>query len=141
MINRRKFVFILSATALTMAYNACAPGFVTTEDGSLDSLASSGNPDDATLPTDDPVPVIDPSGNKPPIWDVIPTISFVQGVPSRISIAAYVTDPEKDLLTITKNTAALPAGVTFDVASKSFVYDGSGPVSSTSGHILTATEG
>jgi hypothetical protein len=36
---------------------------------------------------------------------------------------------------------ALPAGVTFDAASKRFVYDGVGAVGSTSGHVLTADDG
>jgi hypothetical protein len=58
-----------------------------------------------------------------------------------VSIAAYASDPDGDALTITKNAAALPAGVTYDAAGKRFVYDGIGAVASTSGHVLTADDG
>jgi hypothetical protein len=46
-----------------------------------------------------------------------------------------------DVLTITKNSIALPAGVTYDAAGKRFVYDGVGAVGSTTGHVLTANDG
>jgi len=71
----------------------------------------------------------------------VPTITFTQGVASSVSIAAYVTDPNGDPLTITKNAAALPAGVTFDAAGKRFVYSGAGAAASTTGHVLTADDG
>jgi hypothetical protein len=65
----------------------------------------------------------------------------VDGVASSISISAFVSDPNGDPLTITKNAVALPAGVTYDQANKRFVYDGIGGVGSTSGNILTADDG
>jgi hypothetical protein len=68
-------------------------------------------------------------------------VQFTQGVASSVSIAAFATDPNGDPLTITKNAAALPAGVTYDSAGKRFVYDGVGAVGSTSGHVLTANDG
>ncbi|HET7763729.1 MAG TPA: putative Ig domain-containing protein [Burkholderiales bacterium] len=79
--------------------------------------------------------------NLPPVWTTVPTIAFVQGTPSTISIAAFASDPNGDALTITKNSAALPAGVTYDQANKRFVYDGVGGVGSTSGNVLTADDG
>jgi hypothetical protein len=82
-----------------------------------------------------------PAGNVAPVWLTVPTITFTLGVPGNISIAAYVSDPNGDALTIVKNVAALPAGVTFDAANKRFVYDGLGGVGSTSGHVLTANDG
>lgn len=79
--------------------------------------------------------------NLPPVWTTVPTISFVQGVASSISIAAFVSDPNGDALTITKNAVALPAGVSYDQANKRFVYDGVGAVGSASGNVLTADDG
>lgn len=79
--------------------------------------------------------------NRAPVWSTIPTIAFAQGIPSSISIADYVTDPDGDPVTIAKNAVTLPVGVTYDAASKSFIYDGSGPVGTTSGNILTADDG
>jgi hypothetical protein len=82
-----------------------------------------------------------PPVNQSSVWMMVPTISFVRGVPSSFSIAAYVSDPDGDALTITKNAAALPPGVTYDVANKRFVYDGLGTAAGTSGHVLTADDG
>lgn len=79
--------------------------------------------------------------NLAPVWKTVPTITFVQGVASTVSIAAYATDPNGDALTITKNSVALPAGVTYDEANKRFVYDGTGTVGSAGGNVLTADDG
>lgn len=138
-LSRRKFFFILSASVVTVAYNACAPGFVANPNGSSDLLSSSNGSDQPNPSEPNPNP--NPVQNQDPVWEVVPTISFVQGVPARISIAPYVRDADGDSLTITKNMAALPPGVTYDPATKSFIYDGIGDVASTEGHILTATEG
>lgn len=79
--------------------------------------------------------------NAAPVWSTVPTITFTQGVAGSISIAGFVTDPNGDPLTITKNAAALPVGVTYDQANKRFVYDGIGVSGSTGGHVLTADDG
>lgn len=79
--------------------------------------------------------------NLAPVWSSVPAITFVQGVASSISIAAYVTDPNGDPLTIAKNSIALPAGVTYDQLNQRFVYDGIGAVGSTGGNVLTADDG
>ena len=55
--------------------------------------------------------------------------------------AVHDADPDGDPLTITKNSAALPAGVTYDAANKRFVYDGVGPLGFTSGNVVTADDG
>jgi len=83
------------------------------------------------------VPLLPP--NQPPVWATVPTISFQIGVASSISIAGFVSDAEA--LTITKNSAVLPAGVTFDSPGKRFLYDGAGAASNTAGHVLTADDG
>jgi len=114
---RRAFLRVLTATTTALAIGGCGGG---------------------TAADQQPPP---PGTNGSPVWLTVPTITFAQGVASSVSIAAYVTDPNGDALTITKNAAALPAGVTYDAANKRFVYDGFGAVGNTSGSILTADDG
>lgn len=76
-----------------------------------------------------------------PVWQPLATITFTEGVASIVSVASYVTDANGDALTLTRNSVALPAGVTFDAANKRFVYDGLGAVATTTGHVLTADDG
>jgi len=71
----------------------------------------------------------------------MPAINFAQGVAARVSIAAYVSDPDGDDLAIIQAAGALPAGVTYDAAAKTFIYDGIGAAASTSGNILNANDG
>ena len=80
-------------------------------------------------------------GNLPPVWQAVTTVTFTQGIASSVSIAAYVSDPNGDGLTITRNSAALPPGVTYDAGNKRFVYDGVGAVGIASGNVLTADDG
>ncbi|MCW5661979.1 MAG: hypothetical protein KIT60_30110 [Burkholderiaceae bacterium] len=77
--------------------------------------------------------------NGSPVWSTVPTVTFTVGVPAVFSIAAFVTEPDGDPLTIT-HSGSLPNGVTFDAANKRFVYDGSGVAQSTGGHVLTADD-
>jgi hypothetical protein len=120
---RRAFLRTLTTTTAALAIGAC------------------GGPT-GTTPADAPAgPGTNPASNLPPVWQTVPTVSFTQGVASSVSIAAYVSDPNGDALTIAKNAVALPAGVTYDAAGKRFVYDGNGAVGSTSGHVLTADDG
>ena len=65
----------------------------------------------------------------------------MEGVPSEVSVAEYVSDPDGDALTLMLNDVELPAGVSFDATGMRFVYDGSGPVATTSGHVLAADDG
>lgn len=119
--------FIRTVAVGTAAFVAAACG------GGGGSTASAGQPATPNRPTTGP--------NQPPVWDTIPTITFTQGIAASFSIAAYVTDADNDALMIAKNSVTLPAGVTYDTATKSFVYDGIGAVGMTDGHVLTATEG
>jgi hypothetical protein len=123
---RRAFLKVLTTTTAALALGACG--------------AADGPEDTPTQPGGNPTG--QPTGpNRVPVWRTVPTIAFPQGVPSSISIAAYVTDPDGDALTITISSATLPAGVTYDAANKRFVYDGVGPLGSTSGVVLTADDG
>ena len=88
------------------------------------------------VPVPAPIPV-----NRAPQWLPVPAIMFTLGVAQRISIAAYANDPDGDALAIIQAAGTLPAGVTYDVAAKAFVYDGIGAAASTSGNILNANDG
>jgi hypothetical protein len=79
--------------------------------------------------------------NLPPQWQGVPTITFTQGLAATISIAAFVTDPNGNPLTVTLNSPVLPPGVTYDAGNKRFVYDGVGSVGTGSGNVLTADDG
>ena len=122
-VERRAFLRALTVTTAALAAGACG--------GSPRAYVGAA-------PNSPPPP---PPGNVAPVWSTVPTITFTQGVASSISIAAYVTDADQDPLTITMTTGTLPTGVTYDVASKSFVYDGIGPVDTKSGVQLTADDG
>ncbi len=111
---RRAFLRTLTTTTAALAIGACGG-----PTGSTPDAAPGG-------------PGANPASNLPPVW---------QGVASSVSIAAYASDPNGDALTITKNSVALPTGVTYDAAGKRFVYDGIGAVGSTGGHVLTADDG
>jgi Putative Ig domain len=119
---RREFLRALTLTTAAWAVSGCSPSPVTTT-----ATAASA-------------PVV-PTANLPPVWQTVPTITFTQGVAATISISAYVSDPNGDALTITKNSVALPPGITFDSANKRFVYDGVGASGLSSGNILTADDG
>jgi len=80
------------------------------------------------------------ASNLPPVWQPVATIQFTQGVASSISIAAYVSDPNGDALTITKNAVALPAGSSLMRLATLRLRWGRRP-RSTSGHVLTADDG
>jgi len=121
---RREFLKALTATTAAWAVSGC----------------SGGNPVSLKneVPTSTPPA---PATNVPPVWTTVPTITFTSGVASTFSIAPYVSDANGDPLTITKNAAALPAGVTYDAANKRFVYDGTAGGAVTTGHVLTASDG
>ncbi len=132
-LTRRTFLRNVTVTAAALLANGCGGAGGAT-------LAGDNAP---TPPGQSPsTPPGQPSSsNRPPVWSVIPTITFTQGIAASFSIAAFVTDEENDALSIAKNTNPLPVGVTYDAATKSFIYDGIGAVGSTGGHVMTATEG
>ena len=114
-----------------------------TEEAGLQQAVTTLNQEIATLLAPPPPPPAPPPVNHPPVWTILPTITFINGVASAFSIAPFATDPDNDPLTITKNAVALPPGVTYDAPNKRFVYDGT-PVAATvttSGNILTANDG
>ncbi|HEV2608914.1 MAG TPA: hypothetical protein VGU61_01505 [Noviherbaspirillum sp.] len=134
-LNRRTFLRNVTITAAALVANGCG--------GGAGGATLAGDNSSAPPPGQSPSapPGQSPTSNRPPVWSVIPTITFTQGIASSFSIAAFVTDEENDALSITKNAVALPAGVTYDAATRSFIYDGIGGIASTGGHVLTASEG
>ena len=130
-MTRRAFIRTLTVSAAALVAAGCGGG-----GGSSASSAGQSIPSNQSAASDQST-----GGNHLPVWDTIPTITFTEGVAASFSIAAYVTDADNDALMIAKNAVALPAGVTYDLATKSFVYDGVGGVGITDGHVLTASEG
>jgi hypothetical protein len=124
MLERRTFMLSLAAGAAALLGGCGHSGQAITGDasGSAESVDAYTGP------------------NRAPVWQQVPTIVFVQGVASSVSVAEFVSDPDGDPLAITKNAAALPAGVTYDAAGKQLVYDGVGDLASTDGHVLTADD-
>lgn len=120
---RRAFLRALTATTAALAMGGC---------GATDTESEENPP---------PPPPPPPGANRPPVWLTVPSITFAQGVASSVSIAAYVTDPDGDPLTINMTAGTLPPGVFYDQPNKRFVYDGKGVVASTSGVVLTADDG
>lgn len=116
--------FASGAAAVTLA--ACA-------DSSDDESNAAGTGGSAGSPPS--------GGNQAPVWRAIPHLQFAEGVASSISIAAFVSDADGDMLSILKNEAALPPGVTYDAAGQRFVYDGIGAPGTTDDHVLTADDG
>ena len=125
---RREFLKSLTLASVALAVTGCTSN-------------SQVGPKDPAARASVPSSPASPAPNLPPTWQTVSTITFTQGVKATFSIAGFVSDPNGDPLTITKNAVALPPGVTYDVASKSFIYDGVGAPASTSGHILTASDG
>ena len=125
--NRREFVAAVAATAAALATGACRDSATDTEvpPNSSGTGASGGG---APGPGD-------------PVWTMVPPIQFTEGVAASVSIATFVSDPNGDPLTITKNDMALPPGVTYDATGQRFVYDGIGAAAYTDGHVLSADDG
>ncbi|MYN10279.1 hypothetical protein [Pseudoduganella aquatica] len=141
---RRQFIKLMSASAATLALQACG--------GSADSAAAGASlagPAPAPEPATPPVKTASggssaPSAlapaSAPPVWSLIPTLTFTQGVASTISISKYVKSASGGPLAIALNSVALPPGVTYNARTLSFVYDGIGAASSNDGHVLTAND-
>lgn len=138
---RRRFIQLMSASAATVALQACGGG------GGATASTSQGGP----APAEPELPPRTASGgasgpsalvpaSTPPVWTVVPALVFTQGVKSTISISKYVRSASGGPLAIALNGIALPPGVTYNARTLTFAYDGIGAVGSTSGHVLTASD-
>jgi hypothetical protein len=148
--SRRSFMRYLSMSGVALAVQACGGGGGA--DGATTPLTPSAPAAPTPAPT--PAPVVPPVVTTPvvtqpaapgptpaPVWLSIPTIAFTQGVQSSFSVAEYITVANVAAYTLTLNGNALPAGVTFNAATRSFDYDGRGGVGGSDGLMLTAIGG
>jgi hypothetical protein len=144
--SRRSFMRYLSMGGVALAVQACG-GSGGAEVAATPVAPSAPAP---VVPTPAPTPapavtppvVAQPVAPAPaPVWLSIPTIAFTQGVPSSFSVADFITVSNVAAYTLTLNASPLPAGVTFNSATRSFDYDGRGGIGITDGHVLTAVGG
>ena len=135
------FFKFLGGGAAALALQACGGGGGVT-------LTYTPNPTTdptTTAPLTPSTPVTTPPVTTAPVvtpatitWQSIPAIAFVQGAPSTFSVADYVSVANASSFSLSLSSS-LPAGVTFDTASRAFVYDGKGAIGALDGVVLTAT--
>lgn len=65
-----------------------------------------------------------PAANVGPVWQPAPTIEFVEGVPSQISMRQFVQDPNNDPLVISMQSGSLPPGIMWNPNTATLEYDG-----------------
>lgn len=140
-ITRRVFLRNMSVTAAAVVATACGGGGGVASGAAEVAEAAANVPASPTQQNPSAPAVETAAASRAPVWNEIPTITFTEGVASTFSVAAFISDDDSEALTILKNELALPPGVTYDPATKSFVYDGIGSAGVTSGHVLTAMEG
>jgi hypothetical protein len=143
--SRRRFMRYFTAGATAIAVQGCGGGSA--------GSALAGSPAAPTVPATPAAPVVvapvTPGAPVVPSAPVvapaaptilaIPDIAFVEGTPSSFSVAAYISADNVAAFTLSLNAQPLPAGVTFNAATRSFDYDGKGAPAGTDGHVLTAT--
>jgi len=131
---RRSFIKLVTASASAVVLQACGGG-----SGSSSAAAGGSATAPITPPTTPITPPTTPTTPNPPTWSAIPTLTFVQGIASSIPIGQYLSSADARALAIGLTAGQLPAGVTFNAATKAFDYDGSGAVATADGLVLTAT--
>jgi hypothetical protein len=143
--SRRSFMRYLTMGAAAIAVQGCGGGGGDVAASPVAPVAPTPVPTPAPTPAPAPVatPAPAPAPAPPtapaePVWLSIPTIAFTQGVPSSFSVVDYISAANAAAYTLTLNASPLPAGVTFNSATRSFDYDGRGGVGATDGHVLTA---
>ncbi len=99
------------------------------ESGDSQQAASLAQPtqSSATSPssqTPPPSTATQQSVNRGPLWQRSPTIEFVEGVPSMVSVRQFVSDADRDALTIRQESGALLPGITWDPSRAILAYDG-----------------
>lgn len=149
LVSRRGFMRYLGAGAAALAVQGCGGGGGGTGASATITPAApvATNPSPTPVEPTPAVPVVDttpvvtaapPVGDGALVWLPIPALVFTQGVPASISIANYVSVSNVAAFTVSLNGTPLPAGVTFNGATRSFDYDGRGSTAISDGHVLTA---
>ena len=59
-----------------------------------------------------------------PVWQPDPTIEFVEGVPSKVSVKQFVQDPNNDPLVVSMQSGTLPPGIMWSPNTAMIEYDG-----------------
>lgn len=62
--------------------------------------------------------------NSAPVWQSSPSIEFVEGVASAISVRQFVRDPDRDTFVITLKSGTLLPGITWNPNTAVLAYDG-----------------
>jgi len=138
--SRRKFFKFVGGGAAALALQACGGGGLTLT-YTPNSTTSPTSPTPIIPPTPvSPAPVTPPATTAPATitWQSIPAIAFVQGTPGSFSVADYVSVANATSFSVSLSSS-LPPGVTFDTATRAFVYDGKGATGALDGVVLTAT--
>ena len=135
-LSRRRFISLFTAGATSLALQACGGGAAGATPGAT--------PPVTTPPTTggSPAPVTPPATISPSVTSItVPDLTFVQGVPSSVSAAQWITGTDPASIKLSLNSVALPAGVTYNSAKMTFDYDGVGAPLVAAGYVLTAVGG
>lgn len=95
------------------------PPEATSSGFSSDTAASSGQPAPSAPSAPNQQPL-----NASPVWQPSPTIEFVEGVPSVVSVRQFVQDPNQDPLVIQLKSGSLIPGITWNPSDATIAYDG-----------------
>jgi len=95
------------------------------QSATVGQAAQSSSTTPAAAPAAQPAPAAPAqAANSGPVWDPAPTIEFVEGVPSVVSVRDFVRDPDQDPLIITLRSGQLLPGITYNPSNATIAYDG-----------------
>jgi ABC-type oligopeptide transport system substrate-binding subunit len=131
-LSRRRFISLFTASATSLALQACGGGA-----GAATEIAPPATTPPATMQP--PTTIVPPTTTSPSMTFItVPDLTFVQGVPSSVSAAQWIAGADPAAVTLSLNSASLPAGVTYNSVKKTFDYDGTGAPAAAGGFVLTA---
>jgi len=128
-ISRRSFLARLAASASALLGGAPLLGCLGDSDSeqsatSASTTQSAGATPAAPATPSAPATPTQSTANAGPVWERSPTIEFVEGVPSMVSVRQFVSDADRDALTIKQESGALLPGITWDPSRAILAYDG-----------------
>src|SRR5262245_10381880 len=129
-LTRRAFLKQLALAGSLLgagALSGCLGDFIATpfsrssaSRGSGGSASSTAPP--ATIGASSSAPAAS-AQNASPVWQRDPTIEFVEGVPSKISVKQFVQDADNDTLIGSMQSGSLPPGITWTPNTGMIGYD------------------
>lgn len=128
-ISRRSFLTRLAASASALVGGVPLMGCLDDDTSGQSATSASttqssaATPDAAAAPSTPTTPT-QVAANSGPVWQSSPTIEFVEGVPSMVSVRQFVSDADRDALTIKQESGALLPGITWDPSRAILAYDG-----------------